>query len=372
MDRDTTASGSHRIATTSPGERDSRRSEGPDVSVVVPSYRGVDSLEPLVARVGRTLRRSGLTFELVIVVDASPDGSWQLLERLSDDWPELRAIDLLGNQGQQRATLCGLAYARGAVVVTMDDDLQHPPEEIPRLLKALADDPTLDAVIGSWGFDGGLLRNAGSRVYRWVNHIAYGSPRGFRHTAFRALRRPVVETIVAHGTRNPVIGALLWRSTRRIANIPVGHHDRPHGHSGFRARFGAGLVLRNLFQASTAPLRLLAVLGFTAAALAALVTLIVIARWLAGADPPAGWASVFLSTMFFGGSILIGVGLLGEYMALVIGETQAAPRWAIRSELGDAKVSGEIAPSAGEHGEADRLRADESAPAAPLGGDSAG
>lgn len=369
MDRDTIAPGSRGDPTAFPGRHDSVRGEEPDVSVVVPSYRGVDSLEHLVVRVCRTLRSSGSTFELVIVVDASPDGSWRLLQRLCNDWPEVRAIDLLGNQGQQRATLCGLAHARGAVVVTVDDDLQHPPEEIPRLLKALADDPTLDAVIGSWGFDRGVFRNAGSRVHRWVSHIAYGSPRGFRHTAFRAIRRPVVETIVAHGTRNPVISALLWQSTRRIANTPVGHYDRPHGRSGFRARLGAGLVLRNLFQASTAPLRLLAVLGFTAATLAALVTLIVIARWLAGADPPAGWMSVFLATMFFGGSILIGLGLLGEYMALVIAETKAAPRWAIRSELPGAKIGREIAPSAGEPPRAHRLRADESASARPRGGD---
>lgn len=306
----------------------------PDISVVVPTYRGADSLGELLDRLSSTLRARDLAFEVVVVNDASPDRTWEVLRKLSERHPELVAIDLLHNHGQARATICGLAHARGSVVATMDDDLQHPPEELPTLIEALAASDELDAVVGTWPRDEGFVRNIGSRAHSMIDRLAYGTPPGFHHTSFRLMRRPVVDAIVAHGTRTPVMSPLLRQVTSQIANIPVAHHERAYGTSNFRFAHGIVTVFTNLFQASTLPLRLLSRFGLAAAALALLLGLIIVGRWAGGANPPPGWLSSFTAVVFFGGAALFGLGLLGEYVHLIMREVRQPPRWSIRSMIG--------------------------------------
>ena len=168
-----------------------------------------------------------------------------------------------------------------------------------------------------------------------MNRIAYGSPRGFRHTAFRAIRRPVVEAMLRHWTTTPVVSSLLWDTTKRVENVEVAHHARQHGASTFRFGDGIRAVLRNLFQASTLPLRLLSVFGFSAAAVAFVASLAFLGRWIAGVQAPAGWTSTFLLSAFFGGAALFGIGLLGEYVGLVLKEVRGRSGWDIRRRLND-------------------------------------
>jgi len=309
----------------------------PEVSIVVPTYRGAESLTELVDRLASTMGERKLTHEVVIVNDASPDNTWEILRKLSESYPELVAIDLLHNHGQARATICGLAHARGSFVATMDDDLQHPPEELPKLIDVLESNPALDAVVGTWPRDEGLLRNIGSRVHSMIDRIAYGTPRGFHHTAYRLMRRPVVDAIVEHGTRTPVMSPLLRQVTSQIANVPVAHHGRAHGDSNFRFGHGFVTVFTNLFQASTLPLRILSRFGLAAAALATALGLVLVGRWVAGANPPPGWLSSFTAVVFFGGASLFGLGLLGEYVHLIMREVRQPPRWSIRSMIGSGR-----------------------------------
>lgn len=308
--------------------------QAPELSIVVPTYGGRDALEELVDRLDETLNRRGYSYEIIIVNDASPDETWQLLEKLSADKPHVRAVDLLSNHGQSRATLCGLSRARGDLVATMDDDLQHPPEELPRLVDALLEHPDWDAVVGSWPRDEGLVRDLGSWLNEMVDRLAHGTSPGFRHTAFRVLRRPVVDALLDHETRTPVLWSLLMKTSYRIENVSVRHDDRPYGSSNFRFREGARTVLTSFFQGSTLPLRFLSILGFSCSALAAVTGFVYVLRALFGVDTPPGWASSFLAVVFFGGATLFGVGLIGEYIRLVMVEVKRPPRWMIRRELG--------------------------------------
>ena len=307
----------------------------PGVSVVVPTYGGHESLRPLVEQVSSTLRARGDSFEIVVVNDSSPDDSWALLHELTGEVPELRAIDLLHNHGQLSATMCGLAHARGRVVVTMDDDLQHPPDQILRLLDALAEHPEWDAVVGWWRRDEGLFRNLGSRVHGALDRLAWGTPKGFRHSAFRAMRRPVVDALVEHRTRHPIIGPLLRQTTNRVANVEVEHRDRPYGRSGFRFRTGVRWVVDNFLQGSTLPLKFLARFGLLAATTSAILFLVLVIRRLSGVPTLTGWTSLVLAITFFGGATLLGMGILGQYMHFIMREVRRPPRWAIRQELGD-------------------------------------
>jgi len=298
------------------------------LSVVIPTYGSAPALDELLRRLRAAL--AGIHYEVVVVNDASPDGTWARLEELAPEHPELVAVDLLANRGQALATLCGLAHSRGDLVATMDDDLQHPPEELPRLLEALAANPGWDAAVGSWPRDHGLLRAAGSWLFGWVDRLAHGTPKGFRHTAFRVMRRPLVDAVLSHESRTPLFGPLLTQLSGEVHNVPVAHQPRRHGASTLSLRRAASSVRANLIQGTTLPLRLLSQLGLLCTVVALVVGVVFFIRWLAGADTPPGWASVFMTTVFFGGAALFGLGLLGEYVGLIIQEVRRPPRWSVR------------------------------------------
>ncbi|HSQ38255.1 MAG TPA: glycosyltransferase family 2 protein [Acidimicrobiia bacterium] len=303
--------------------------------MVVPTYRSGPALGELLDRLRAAL--AGVDYEVVIVNDASPDDTWERLEALAPEHPELIAVDLLANRGQALATLCGVAHARGDLVASMDDDLQHPPEELPRLLEALAANPRWDAVVGTWPRDRGFVRTAGSWLFGWIDRLAHGTPKGFRHTAFRVMRRPLVDALLSHESRTPLFGPLLTQMSSEVHNVPVAHDARKHGSSTLSWRAGARQVADNLIHGTTLPLRLLSRFGLLFSALALVLGIVFFARWLAGADTPPGWASVFMATVFFGGAALFGLGLLGEYVGLIIQEVRRPPRWSVRRVIGNPR-----------------------------------
>lgn len=309
------------------------------VSIVVPTYGGCDSLRPLVERLGAVMAARDQRHEVVVVNDSSPDDTWAMLTELTAERPEVVAIDLLTNHNQQRATVCGVAHARGGIVVTMDDDLQHPPEELAKLLDALEEHPEWDVVIGAWPRDQGLFRNFGSKVYATLDRIAYGTPKDFRYSGFRAIRRPVVDALLAHQTRYPVVGPLLRQCSDRVFNVEVDHHDREFGHSGFRVGYAIRTVLANFFHGSTLPLRLLSRFGLLCSAAALLFALYLVGRWYFGGPTLLGWTSGLLAIVFFGGATLFGLGILGEYMRLMMLEVRKPPRFNIRSEIRGTEVA---------------------------------
>lgn len=306
----------------------------PALSVVIPTYNNADALEHLVIRLSTTLNATGKTYELIIVNDGSSDATWDTLKKISESTSALVAIDLLRNHGQARATMCGMAHARGLIVLTMDDDLQHPPEELPKLLDALEADPTTDAVMGWWTRDQGAFRNAGSRIHALIDRKANGTPKGFRHSSFRGMRRPVVDALVAHQTKTPVIGPLLRNVTDRITLVPVEHHPRAHGASQFRPAQGISTVLANLLQGSNAPLRGLVYFGGLCAASSAIAIIATLIGWANTPDSSPGWVLSFFAITFFGGTGLLGIGLLGEFVHLAMREVSVSPRWTIRQHVG--------------------------------------
>lgn len=314
-----------------PPQDDRGATVAPDLSIVVPVHEAAPSLPELVERCRATMAGAGITHELVLVNDGSGDASWDVMCELSERFPGLVVVDLLRNHGQNAATMCGMARARGELVATLDDDLQHPPEELQTLLAHLHERPDLDAVVGSWPEDQGLVRNLGTRVNAIVDRVAHGTPTGFHHTGFRVMRRPLVDAMLANQTRTPIVWALLTQSTNRVENVPVRHAPRRHGRSGYTLATATRLVAKNFLQGTTLPLRLLSVLGFLSAVLAFVVSAVVLARWAAGIATPPGWASSTLAVTFFGGMTLFGLGLVGEYLRLLMIESRRPPRWSVRT-----------------------------------------
>ena len=308
--------------------------EHPDLSIVIPSYRGGNSLPDLVGALADVLQPRSITFEIVIVNDSSPDDTWAVIERLAAEDARVRGIDLLHNHGQPMATLCGLAAAQGELVATMDDDLEHRPSELVVLIEAMAEHPEWDAVVANWPLERGALRDLGSRAHALADRVAWGTPKGFRHTAFRLMRRPVVDALVQHETRAPVVGPMLHRVSSRVRNVEVEHGERLHGSSGFTVRDGARRVLLNFRSGSTAPLTLISLIGLFLAIAAFAVGGIFLLRWVLGAESPSGWLSVMLATVFLGGANLLAIGIVGSYLDVIVREVRRPPRYSIRGHVG--------------------------------------
>ena len=306
----------------------------PDVSVVIPAYRAAESLDKLLSALTSVFADEGGTVEYIVVDDRSPDDTWSRLRDIADAFPDMRAIRLQRNVGQMAATLCGISEARGDVIVTMDDDLQHPPEEVPVLLAALDNAPEWDVVIGAWerGNDG-LFRDIGSRIFERVQNAAVPHGSHLRHTGFRAFRRSVGEALVEHGTRHPVLSSLILEVADSVHNVEVQHAPRAFGESGLRFSTAVKMTLDNFVQSSAAPLYWITGFGFFVSFAAAVVGLVYLVRGIAGADTPPGWTSSFLAVLFFGGAILATIGLLGRYIAVIMTEVRRPPRWSVRERI---------------------------------------
>jgi glycosyltransferase involved in cell wall biosynthesis len=321
----------------------------PELSVVVPTYRGEAALPELLDRLRGALQ--GVDYEVVVVNDASPDGTWALLESLAASHPELVAVDLMANRGQAMATMAGLAHARAPLVATMDDDLQQPPEDLPVLIEALDANPRWDAVIGRWERDhSSLFRRFGSWLYGASDRMSHGTPKGFRHTSFRLLRRRLVDALLEHETRTPVLGPLIVQLSGEVHNVDVGHEERRHGRSTMTLTETVTRLLTNVVHGSAFPLRLISRIGVGTAVLAIALAAFFFLRWLFGAETPLGWASVFVATTFFGGVILFAIGVLGEYTSVIVREVRRPPRWTVRSLLRSADGSPGGRPHDGDGG----------------------
>lgn len=313
----------------------------PAISVVIPTYRGALSLPELTAELIDVLGLLELTFELIIVNDSSPDDTWDVIEQLAAADDRIVGIDLLHNHGQPMATMCGLAASRGLMVATMDDDLEHRPSELPKLIAALDEHPRWDAVVATWPVKRSLGRDIGSKIHGVADRIAWGTPRGFRHTAFRLMRRPACDALVAHRTRTPIVGPLLHRVTAQVHNVEVEPGHRRHGSSGFTVADGMRRVVQNFASGSTAPLTTISALGLILACAAFAAGGALLIRWALGADSPSGWLSVMLVTIFVGGTNLLAFGILGSYIDIIVREVRQPPRWSIR------QATTEVTPPSG-------------------------
>ena len=273
------------------------------------------------------------SFEVILVNDASPDDeTWEAIRELVLAYPFVRGFDLLFNSGQFRATICGFEHAEGDLIVTMDDDLQHPPEELPRLLEALRTQPAVDCVMGAYREKKhSIIRNFGSHLMARLNEILYNKPKGLRTSSFRAMRRQVAEAICAHGTSKPILGPLLLRSTRRIVNVDVEHHARSVGRSGYNLRRMIRVTLDNLISGSTLPLKVVSLFGLVAATASTFLGVFYLVQYLSGSIRVPGFATQVLLISFFGGMSLFSIGLVGEYLIRIIHEVGRPPRYFVRA-----------------------------------------
>jgi polyisoprenyl-phosphate glycosyltransferase len=304
------------------------------ISVVVPVYRSAQLLPALAARLKAALdAQGGSAWEIVMVDDASPDDSYEVMRRLRAADPRVRIVQLARNHGQQHATLCGLNYARGDEVVTIDDDLQNPPEEIAALLARLREGHA--AVIGRiTDKRHGWWRNIGSRAHQYFAERIIGKPPGLYLSSFRALSRAAVERLVRYKGAHPHISALLLKSLppAAIVNVDVRHDPRAIGTSTYSLRKLLKTASFLLINHSYIPLRFMTGWGFILSLLSLGFAALVVVQVLFFGAAVQGWPSLAVLVAFLSGNMLMALGIVGEYLGRLVEEFSASEQFAVHRE----------------------------------------
>ncbi|HHL39851.1 MAG TPA: glycosyltransferase [Deltaproteobacteria bacterium] len=300
-------------------------------SVTIPVYNSQATLAELMERLTAVMDATGRPYEVILVDDASRDGSWREIKRLKKRYPAIRGFRMMSNVGQYKALLCALDHARGRYVITLDDDLQNPPEEIPKLIARIESDDEVECVIGAPRTKRhSLYRNMGTAFVSWIYRVIFNKPRDLTTSSFRIFTAGVRDALVQYRTRNPVLTPLLLRNARSIVNVEVEHDERRHGRSGYSLARLVKITLDNVLNFSTLPLKVVSLVGLAAASLSLLLTALYAFWYAQGKVSAPGFITLVLLITFFSGLILLSMGLIGEYLIRIIEEVNHSPRYIIR------------------------------------------
>ena len=303
------------------------------ISVVIPVYNSEKALRTLVQRLEPVLINLAARFELILVNDGSRDGSWDVVVELSKKHLWVRGINLMRNSGQHNALLAGIHVAQYEIIITMDDDLQHPPEELPKLFAELQ--KGFDVVYGvPEAQNHSYFRTVSSSLIKWFIGAALGLPNITRSGAFRAFRTQVRETFRDYRSQFVSIDVLLGWGTSRFGYVPVRHDLRYAGTSNYTIRKLVRHTFNMVTGFSTLPLRLASLLGFSFTIFGFLVLFYVIGRFLINGSPVQGFSFLASIIALFSGVQLFAIGIFGEYLARIYFHLMGPPPSSIRETVG--------------------------------------
>ena len=299
------------------------------ISVVTPVYNGEASVGELCRRLAEVLPRISAQHEVILVNDGSRDRSWETISELCSQFPVVRGLNLMRNYGQHNALLCGIRAAKYDLVVTLDDDLQHPPEEIPRLLARLEEG--FDVVYGAPKAEqNGPVRALASRITRLALSAAVGRDVAKNVSAFRVFPTQLREAFAAYQSPFVSIDVLLTWATTRFGATTVAFQPRHSGSSNYTFT----KLVRHAFDMmtgfSTAPLQLASLIGFTCTLFGLAVFIYVFVRFCLEGSVP-GFPFLASIIAIFSGAQLFALGVIGEYLARMHFRSMKRPAYVVRS-----------------------------------------
>ncbi len=299
------------------------------LSVVVPVYRAAASLAELHERLTAVLEDHPDGYEILFVEDCGGDESWEVIRRLARADPHVRGLKLSRNYGQHNALLAGIREARGNLIVTMDDDLQHPPEELQKLLDRL--DDRCDVVYGPPDREQhGVLRNCASQITKMALQGTMGAETARKISALRVFRAELRDAFADYRSPSVNIDVLLTWATTRFRWVPVHHEPRKYGASGYGIRQLLTHAVNMMTGFSTIPLQLASVLGFIFALFGFAVLVFVLGRYFMDGSSVPGFPFLASIIAIFSGVQLFALGIMGEYLARMHFRTMERPPYAVR------------------------------------------
>lgn len=303
------------------------------VSVVIPCYHSEGSIGLLVEQLVPVLEKVAPAYEILLVDDASRDKTGRVIAALASQHPHVTAVSLMRNYGQHAAILCGIRAARYDVVVTMDDDLQHPPSELPKLLDALTDD--IDVVYGAPAREPhGVMRGAASRITKWVLQGAMGAEAAGKASAWRAFRTRLRDAFEQFRGSFVSIDVLLTWGTQQFTHVTVRHDPRTIGTSNYTLRKLVRHAINMMTGFSTIPLQLASWIGFVLTGFGLAVFVFVLIRYLAdGGQSAPGFPFLACTIAVFSGAQLLCLGIIGEYLGRAHFRLLDRPAYQVRTAV---------------------------------------
>lgn len=310
------------------------------VSIVIPVFNEQESLPALLTRTLAACRQLTQTFEIVLVDDGSTDNSAEMLTDAAED-PEncVVAVLLNRNYGQHSAIMAGFNQVTGDLIITLDADLQNPPEEIPHLVRKAEEGYDVVGTVRANRQDSWFRKNA-SRIINLMIQRATGKAMGDYGCMLRAYRRHIVKAMLNCHERSTFIPILANTFARRTAEIPVQHAERAYGDSKYNLMKLVNLMFDLITCLTTTPLRMLSVVGSVVALCGFLLAVtLLLMRLIFGAE----WAAEGVFTLFallfmFVGAQFVGMGLLGEYIGRIYTDVRARPRYFVQKVIGAVAV----------------------------------
>jgi glycosyltransferase involved in cell wall biosynthesis len=307
------------------------------LSIVIPVYRAEETLRELYRRLVAVLETERIEFEILFVEDCGGDRSWEVIQALANDDPRVRGLRMSRNYGQHSALLCGIRAARYEFVVTLDDDLQNPPEEIPKLLAKLAEGH--DMVYGTREQERhGLLRDMASRITKWALQSAMGAETARNVSAMRAFRTELREAFANYRSPTVNLDVLLTWATTRFGAVRVRHEERQVGESGYNLRKLITHAVNMMTGFSTLPLQIASIMGFLFAMFGFLILGYVLVRFLLDGSSVPGFPFLASIIAIFSGVQLFALGIIGEYLARMHFRTMDRPPYLVRERVGRDEV----------------------------------
>ncbi|MEO0128298.1 MAG: glycosyltransferase family 2 protein [candidate division WOR-3 bacterium] len=307
-----------------------------DISIVIPVYKSQDCLDELAKRLTNVLENISKTYEIVLVNDCSPDDSWKKIVELCGIYDKIKGINLRRNFGQDCAIMAGLNNSSGKFIIIMDDDLQHDPGDIPKLINGLEGYDACYALFRSkkqsW------FKNFGSWFNGKVAEIVIKKPKEIYLSPFKAMKREIADEIIKYDGPYPYIDGLIFRTTRKINQVEVEHHERYAGKGNYNLVKSIRVWMRLATNFSIFPLRIATLLGFISSIFGFLLASYFIIRHFINGKAPMGWASLIVVTLFLGGIQLVAIGAVGEYVGRMFLYHSRQPQFVIRDIVGKSEI----------------------------------
>lgn len=299
------------------------------LSVVIPVYRGMATIQELCQRLTKVLEQRGLAFEILLIEDCGGDLSWDVILKLASEDSRIHGFRLRRNFGQHNALLLGIRMAQGKLIATMDDDLQHPPEELPKLLEKLGED--CDVVYGApERQQHGLFRDVASYCTKVTLQKSMGHAAAKSVSAFRVFRTELREAFTSYNSPLVNIDVMLTWATKSFHVVKVNHQRREFGASGYNLFMLIRHGMNMITGFSTIPLTFASFLGLILSASGVLVIFYVFLKYFITGYSVPGFPFLASIIAIFSGSQLLALGIVGEYLARLYQRSMGAPSYTVR------------------------------------------
>lgn len=303
------------------------------VSFVIPCYRSEKTLEHVVAEIHDTMKTlAEYEHEIILVNDCSPDRTLAVIRRLCEADERIKGISFSRNFGQHAALMAGFRQSEGDYVVCLDDDGQTPADEVDKLLSKLEEG--FDAVYAKYEHkQHSAFRNLGSKVNELMTRVMLEKPKDLYVSSYFAVRRFVAEDMMRYENSYPYVIGLVLRATKNITNVIVQHREREEGSSGYTFKKLMTLWFNGFTAFSVKPLRIATAAGVVSACVGFLYGIYTIIKRLVNPAVPMGFSALMAALVFFGGMIMIMLGMIGEYIGRIYISMNNSPQYVIRERI---------------------------------------